>query len=171
MAFPDFGRSDNPISNRGSRLCPSNYNGTLGFPDLPTALQHHDGFHTQANQGLGKRLRFSNWRDMYHNKSFLFLLMLTTTVGCCCFSGNKLKLLSHFEFASFLRMKSPLDLQVTLKLKNLWIKNFWLQGLIPLTSWLEITILIFQSRLFRNVAHDDNLINNKNISAQCYLFK
>ena len=94
-------------------------NGTLGFSDLPTALQHHDGFHTQANQGLGKRLRFSNWRDMYHNKSFLFLLMLTTTVGSCCFSGNKLKLLSHFEFASFLRMKSPLDLKVTLKLKNL----------------------------------------------------
>ena len=25
MAHPDFGRSDNPISTRGDRLCPPNY--------------------------------------------------------------------------------------------------------------------------------------------------
>ena len=38
MAHPDFGRSVNPISTRGDRLCPPNYYGTPGFSDLPMAL-------------------------------------------------------------------------------------------------------------------------------------
>ena len=33
MAYPDFGRSVNPILNCGCRLCPSNYNDTLGFSE------------------------------------------------------------------------------------------------------------------------------------------
>ena len=33
---PDFGRSVNPISTKGGRLCSPN--GTPGFSDLPTAL-------------------------------------------------------------------------------------------------------------------------------------
>jgi hypothetical protein len=36
---PDFGRSVNPISTRGSRLCPPYNTGTAGFSDLPTALK------------------------------------------------------------------------------------------------------------------------------------
>ena len=38
MAPPDFGRSVNPISTEGDRLCPPNNTGTSGFSDLPTAL-------------------------------------------------------------------------------------------------------------------------------------
>ena len=40
MAPPDFGRSVNLISTKGSRLCPpNNYNtGTPEFSDRPTAL-------------------------------------------------------------------------------------------------------------------------------------
>ena len=38
MAPPDFGRSVNPISTRGGRLCPPNNTGILRFSDLPTAL-------------------------------------------------------------------------------------------------------------------------------------
>jgi hypothetical protein len=34
-----FGRSDNPISTKGGRLCPPNNTGTPGFSDLLTALQ------------------------------------------------------------------------------------------------------------------------------------
>ena len=36
-----FGRSVNPISNKGGRLCPPNNTGTPGFSDLPTALLHN----------------------------------------------------------------------------------------------------------------------------------
>ena len=39
MAPPIFGRSVNPISTKGGRLCPPNNTGTPGFSDLPTALQ------------------------------------------------------------------------------------------------------------------------------------
>ena len=39
MVPPDFGRSVNPISTRGGRLCPPNNTGTPRFSDLPTALQ------------------------------------------------------------------------------------------------------------------------------------
>merc|ERR1739844_555359 len=45
-APPDFGRSVNPISTRGSRLCPTNNTGTPGpttwryyYPDIPWALR------------------------------------------------------------------------------------------------------------------------------------
>ena len=38
MAPPDFGRSGNPISIRGGRLCPPNNTGTPEFTDLPIAL-------------------------------------------------------------------------------------------------------------------------------------
>ena len=38
MAPPDFGRSVNPISTKGGRLCPPNNTGTTGFSDLPMAL-------------------------------------------------------------------------------------------------------------------------------------
>ena len=38
MAPPDFGRSVNPISTKGDRLCPPNITGTPRFFDLPTAL-------------------------------------------------------------------------------------------------------------------------------------
>ena len=41
MASPDFGRSVNPISTKGGRLCPQNNTGTPGFSDLPTALYFH----------------------------------------------------------------------------------------------------------------------------------
>ena len=45
MAPPDFGRTVNPISTKGGRLCTPNNtdtpnnNGTPGFSDLPTALR------------------------------------------------------------------------------------------------------------------------------------
>ena len=39
MAPPDFGRSINPISTKGGRLCPPINTGTPGFSDLPTALR------------------------------------------------------------------------------------------------------------------------------------
>ena len=35
---PDYGRSVNPISTKGGRLCPPNNTDTPGFSDLPTAL-------------------------------------------------------------------------------------------------------------------------------------
>ena len=38
MAPPDIGRSVNPISTKGGRLCPPNDTGTPRFSDLPTAL-------------------------------------------------------------------------------------------------------------------------------------
>ena len=38
MAPPDFGRSVNPISAMGGRLCTTNNTGASGFSDLPTAL-------------------------------------------------------------------------------------------------------------------------------------
>ena len=38
MVHPDFGRSVNPISTRGDRLCLLITTGTPGFSDLPTAL-------------------------------------------------------------------------------------------------------------------------------------
>ena len=38
MAPPDFGRSVNPISTMGGRLCPPNNTGTPGFSDLPVTL-------------------------------------------------------------------------------------------------------------------------------------
>ena len=41
MASPDFGRSVNPISTKGGRLCPQNNTGTPRFSDLPTALYFH----------------------------------------------------------------------------------------------------------------------------------
>ena len=37
-APPDFGRSVNPISTKGGRLCPPNITGNPRFSDLPTAL-------------------------------------------------------------------------------------------------------------------------------------
>ena len=37
MAPPNFGRSVNPTSTKGGRLCPPNNTGTPGFSDLPTA--------------------------------------------------------------------------------------------------------------------------------------
>ena len=46
MAPPDFGRSVNPISTKGGRLCPLNTTGTPGFSDLPTAL-HGEGWLTK----------------------------------------------------------------------------------------------------------------------------
>ena len=39
MAPPHFGRSVNPISTKGGRLCPPNNTGTPRFSDLPTALR------------------------------------------------------------------------------------------------------------------------------------
>ena len=36
---PYFGRSVNPISTKGGRLCPPNNTGTPGFSDIPTALR------------------------------------------------------------------------------------------------------------------------------------
>ena len=38
MAPPDFGRSVNPISTKGSRLCPPNNTCNPVFSDLPTVL-------------------------------------------------------------------------------------------------------------------------------------
>ena len=38
MAPPDFGRSVNPISTKGGRLCPPNDTCIPEFSDLPTAL-------------------------------------------------------------------------------------------------------------------------------------
>ena len=38
IAPADFGRSVNPTSTKGDRLCPSNNTDTPGFSDLPTAL-------------------------------------------------------------------------------------------------------------------------------------
>ena len=39
IAPPDFGRSVNPISTKGGKLCPPNNTGTPGSSDLPTALK------------------------------------------------------------------------------------------------------------------------------------
>ena len=44
MVPPDFGRSVNPISTKGGRLCPPNNTGTPGFSDLPTALEAESHF-------------------------------------------------------------------------------------------------------------------------------
>ena len=38
LGVPDLGRSVNPITTKGGRLCPPNNTGTPGFSDLPTAL-------------------------------------------------------------------------------------------------------------------------------------
>ena len=38
MAPPDFGRSINPISTKGGRLCPPKNTATLRLSDIPTAL-------------------------------------------------------------------------------------------------------------------------------------
>ena len=38
MSPPDFGRSVNPISTKGGRLCPPNNTGTPGFSDFPMTL-------------------------------------------------------------------------------------------------------------------------------------
>ena len=43
MASPDFDRSVNSISSRGSRICPQKNTGTPGCSDLPTALRNRDG--------------------------------------------------------------------------------------------------------------------------------
>ena len=40
MVPPDFGRSVNPISILGGRICPPNNTGTPRFSDLPTALHN-----------------------------------------------------------------------------------------------------------------------------------
>ena len=40
MAHPDFGRSINPISTRGTDYGHLITTGTPGFSDLPTALKH-----------------------------------------------------------------------------------------------------------------------------------
>ena len=39
MSPPDFGKSVNPISTKGGRLCQPNNTGTSGFSGLPTALE------------------------------------------------------------------------------------------------------------------------------------
>ena len=41
---PDFGRSVNLISAKGSKLCPPNNTGTSGFSDLPTVLERPTQF-------------------------------------------------------------------------------------------------------------------------------
>ena len=41
MALPDFGRSVNPISIKGGRLCLPNNTGISGFSDLPIALYNN----------------------------------------------------------------------------------------------------------------------------------
>ena len=38
MALPDFGRSVNPISSKGDRLCSTYDTGTFEFSDLPIVL-------------------------------------------------------------------------------------------------------------------------------------
>ena len=43
MSSPDFDRSVNPISSRGSRICPQKNTGTPGCSDLPTAQRNRDG--------------------------------------------------------------------------------------------------------------------------------
>ena len=40
IAHPDFGRSVNPISTRGTDYAHLNTTGTPGFSDLPTALDY-----------------------------------------------------------------------------------------------------------------------------------
>ena len=42
MAPPNFGRSVNPISTKGGRLCPPYNTGTPEFSDPPTALHFQD---------------------------------------------------------------------------------------------------------------------------------
>ena len=41
MAPPKFGRSVNPSSTQGGRLCPPSNTGIPRFSDLPTALPSH----------------------------------------------------------------------------------------------------------------------------------
>ena len=43
MSSPDFGRSVNPITTKGGRLCPPNNTGIPGCSNLPTALRNRDG--------------------------------------------------------------------------------------------------------------------------------
>ena len=59
MAPPDFGRSVNPITTSGGRLCPQNNTGTPGISDLPTAL------HIRNNVGntIDEMLRCSHGVD------------------------------------------------------------------------------------------------------------
>ena len=49
MAPPDFGRSVNPISTKGGRLCPPNNTGTPEFSDLSTVFSE-----TNKRVGLNK---------------------------------------------------------------------------------------------------------------------
>ena len=58
MAPQDLGRSFNPISTRGDRVCSSNNNGTPGFSDLPMALHSIAYF-------------YSHFQGKYGTKSFL----------------------------------------------------------------------------------------------------
>ena len=69
MAHLHFGRSVNPISTKGCRLCPPNYTGIPGFSNLPTALNrkvcltvHHNNMSTLmkgAVQNLDVKLQIA----------------------------------------------------------------------------------------------------------------
>jgi hypothetical protein len=63
MAPPDFGRSVNPISTEGGRLCPSNNTGTPGFSDLQTALLVKVPLSVKIVE-----------QDLHHEKQFLEIL-------------------------------------------------------------------------------------------------
>ena len=52
MAHPDFGRSVNPISTRGYKLCPPNYYWHPGFSDHRRALCFHGRFCDFKSQNL-----------------------------------------------------------------------------------------------------------------------
>ena len=63
MSPPDFGRSVNPISTKGGRLCPSNNAGTPGFSDLPTALMMFTQLNARPKKFLWGWLLALNIKD------------------------------------------------------------------------------------------------------------
>jgi hypothetical protein len=54
VAPPNFGRSVNPNSTKGGRLCPPYNTGTPGFSDLPTALEYEDRSYDGTFIGLNE---------------------------------------------------------------------------------------------------------------------
>ena len=69
MAPPDFGRSVNPISTKGDRLCPPCNSGTPGFSDLPTAL------HLNTKQLVRYRKKQRKKYLLWFHKVWLLILV------------------------------------------------------------------------------------------------
>ena len=98
----DFGRSVNPISTKGGRLCPTNYTGTPGFSDLPTALICH-GLRTPRESffqkswtfGLGEHFGLKFFEPFGVFSAGLSAPILVLWVPCPCFPLGTIQVLRH----------------------------------------------------------------------------